>query len=68
MKATKLLDNLGPAIWLDNIARDLLASRMVQRYIDEFSVTGLTTNPFVKSWNELMAVIDSKSAVLGKAS
>src|SRR4051812_21239984 len=47
MKATQLLHNLGQSIWLDNITRDLLQTGMLQRYIDEFSVTGLTSNPTI---------------------
>src|SRR5689334_20784430 len=47
MKATQLLYNLGQSIWLDNITRDLLETGMLQRYIDEFSITGLTSNPTI---------------------
>jgi transaldolase len=47
MKATKLLHELGQSLWLDNITRDLLDSGTLQRYIDDFSVTGLTSNPTI---------------------
>ena len=47
MKATRALHNLGQSIWLDNITRDLLDSGTLARYIDEFSVTGLTSNPTI---------------------
>jgi transaldolase len=47
MKATQLLHNLGQSIWLDNITRDLLDTGTLQQYIDEFSVTGLTSNPTI---------------------
>jgi transaldolase len=47
MKATQLLHNLGQSIWLDNITRELLDSGTLQRYIEEFSVTGLTSNPSI---------------------
>ncbi|HJZ95523.1 MAG TPA: transaldolase [Candidatus Solibacter sp.] len=47
MKATKLLHDLGQSIWLDNITRELLDSGTLQRYIDELSVTGLTSNPTI---------------------
>ena len=47
MKATQLLHDLGQSLWLDNITRDLLDSGTLQRYIDEFSVTGLTSNPTI---------------------
>jgi len=47
MKATQLLHNLGQNLWLDNITRDLLNSGTLRRYIDELSVTGLTSNPTI---------------------
>ena len=47
MKATQLLHNLGQSIWLDNITRDLVTSGTLKRYIDELSVTGLTSNPTI---------------------
>ncbi|HXB73804.1 MAG TPA: transaldolase [Candidatus Acidoferrales bacterium] len=47
MKATQLLHNLGQSIWLDNITRDLLDSGTLKRYIDDLSVTGLTSNPTI---------------------
>ncbi len=47
MKATQLLHNLGQSIWLDNITRDLLDSGTLKRYIDELSLTGLTSNPTI---------------------
>src|SRR6266436_8524272 len=47
MKATTLLHNEGQSIWLDNITRDLLESGTLKRYIEELSVTGLTSNPTI---------------------
>ncbi len=47
MKATQLLHNLGQSLWLDNITRDLINSGTPKRYIDELSVTGLTSNPTI---------------------
>jgi transaldolase len=47
MKATQLLHDLGQSIWLDNITRDLLKSGALQHYIDDFSVSGLTSNPTI---------------------
>jgi transaldolase len=47
VKATKLLHDLGQSIWLDNITRELLESGTLRRYIDELSVTGLTSNPTI---------------------
>jgi transaldolase len=47
MKATQLLHNLGQSLWLDNITRDLLDSNTLNAYINELSVTGLTSNPTI---------------------
>ncbi len=47
MNATGKLHDLGQSIWLDNITRDLLGSGTLKRYIDELSVTGLTSNPTI---------------------
>jgi len=47
MKATQKLHELGQSLWLDNITRDLLERGTLQRYIDELSVTGLTSNPTI---------------------
>jgi transaldolase len=47
MKATQKLHALGQSLWLDNITRDLLNSGTLRRYIDELSVTGLTSNPTI---------------------
>src|SRR5207245_9105130 len=47
MKATETLHDRGQSLWLDNITRDLLQSGTLKRYIDELSVTGLTSNPTI---------------------
>lgn len=47
MNPTQALHNLGQSIWLDNISRQLLDSGTLKRYIDEWSVTGLTSNPTI---------------------
>ena len=47
MKATKKLYDLGQSLWLDNITRKLLNSGLLQNYINELSVTGLTSNPTI---------------------
>jgi transaldolase len=47
MKTTRKLHELGQSIWLDNITRDLLNDGTLRRYIDELSVTGLTSNPTI---------------------
>ena len=47
MKATRDLHDLGQSLWLDNITRNLLKTGVLRRYIDELSVTGLTSNPTI---------------------
>lgn len=47
MKATQRLHELGQSLWLDNITRHLLSSGTLKRYIDELSITGLTSNPTI---------------------
>ena len=47
MKATEALHDQGQSLWLDNITRDLLETGALKRYIDELSVTGLTSNPTI---------------------
>ncbi len=47
MKPTKIIHDLGQSLWLDNITRDLLDSGTLLRYIDDLSVTGLTSNPTI---------------------
>lgn len=47
MNATQQLHDLGQSLWLDNITRGLLTSGTLKRYIDELSVTGLTSNPTI---------------------
>jgi len=47
MKPTQALHDLGQSLWLDNITRDILDNGTLKRYIDELSVTGLTSNPTI---------------------
>lgn len=47
MTNTKTLHALGQSIWLDNITREILDNGTLRRYIDELSVTGLTSNPTI---------------------
>ncbi len=47
MNATRKLHDIGQSLWLDNITRELLNSGTLKRYIDELSVTGLTSNPTI---------------------
>jgi transaldolase len=47
MKPTQQLHDLGQSLWLDNITRGLLTSGTLRRYINDFSITGLTSNPSI---------------------
>src|SRR3954454_13457379 len=47
MKPTQRLRDLGQSLWLDSITRPLLSSGSLKRYIEELSVTGLTSNPTI---------------------
>ncbi len=47
MNPTSQLHALGQSLWLDNITRDLLNSGTLQRYCNELSVSGLTSNPTI---------------------
>jgi len=47
MKVTEQLHQLGQSLWLDNITRGLLTSGTLERYISDFSITGLTSNPSI---------------------
>ena len=47
MTITKALHDLGQSLWLDNITREILDNGTLRRYIDELSVTGLTSNPTI---------------------
>ncbi len=47
MTPTQQLHELGQSLWLDNITRTMLRDGTLARYIDELSVTGLTSNPTI---------------------
>jgi transaldolase len=47
LKPTQALHDLGQSLWLDNITRDLLDSGTLRHYVDDLSVTGLTSNPTI---------------------
>src|SRR3974390_346311 len=47
MKPTQQLHDLGQSLWLDNITRDILDNGTLKSYIDDLSVTGLTSNPTI---------------------
>jgi transaldolase len=67
IKPTQALHDLGQSLWLDNITRNLLKTGVLRRYIDEMSVTGLTSNPTIfdhaiKNSNDYDDAIKSKLA------
>jgi len=67
MKATQKLHEAGQSLWLDNITRALLTGGGLKRYIDELSITGLTSNPSIfdqaiKNSNDYDAAIREKTA------
>ena len=67
MRPTQALHDLGQSLWLDNITRSLLKTGALRRYIDEMSVTGLTSNPTIfdhaiKNSNDYDDAIKSKLA------
>src|SRR6202789_2147731 len=47
MNVTKRLHDSGQSLWLDNITREILDNGTLRRYIDDLSVTGLTSNPTI---------------------
>jgi transaldolase len=47
MSNTQNLHDLGQSLWLDNITREILDNGTLRRYIEEFSITGLTSNPTI---------------------
>ena len=47
MNPTRQLHDIGQSLWLDNITRELLDSGTLRRYVEEFSITGLTSNPTI---------------------
>ncbi len=47
MSSTRALHALGQSLWLDNITREILDDGTLQRYIEQLSVTGLTSNPTI---------------------
>lgn len=47
MNRTAQLQKLGQSLWLDNITREILDDGTLRRYVDEYSITGLTSNPTI---------------------
>jgi len=46
-RPTAWLHRLGQSLWLDNITRDLIDTGALERDIEDFSLTGLTSNPTI---------------------
>ena len=44
---TQALHRAGVSLWLDNITREMLDDGTLQKYIDRYAVTGLTSNPTI---------------------
>ncbi len=57
MNRTAQLRKLGQSLWLDNITRAMLDDGSLRRYVDQFSITGLTSNPTI-----FMKAIESTGA------
>jgi transaldolase len=47
MRATERLHDRGQSLWIDNITRKMLDSGQLARYVADYSVTGLTSNPTI---------------------
>jgi transaldolase len=47
MKPTQKLHDLGQSLWVDNITREMLRKDVLKGYIEDLSVTGLTSNPSI---------------------
>jgi transaldolase len=65
VRATTQLHELGQSIWLDNITRGMLDSGQLQTYVNDFSVTGLTSNPSI--FDKAIASGDYDDAIREKA-
>jgi transaldolase len=65
MKATETLHQQGQSLWLDNITRSMLDTGQIQRFIDQYSVTGLTSNPSI--FDKAIASGDYDDAIREKA-
>jgi transaldolase len=65
VKATETLHERGQSLWLDNITRSLLDDGTIKRYIDSYSVTGLTSNPSI--FDKAIGSGDYNDAIRAKA-
>ncbi len=66
MSSTQKLHDLGQSLWLDNITRAMLDDGQLQRYIDTYSVTGLTSNPSIFDAAIASGLYDGEIASLAK--
>jgi transaldolase len=66
MKPTEALHEAGQSLWLDNITRGMLTSGELGRYIDEYTITGLTSNPSIFD-NAFTNTTDYDEAIREKA-
>lgn len=64
MKPTQKLHDIGQSLWIDDITRDMLDSGTLKKYIEEFSVTGLTSNPTI--FDKAVSKSSSYDATIGK--
>lgn len=70
MKPTQQLHDLGQSLWVDNITRAMLVEGTLAGYVDEYSVTGLTSNPTIfekavthgHDYDEQIAELDARGA------
>jgi transaldolase len=65
MNRTKQLREIGQSLWLDNITRAILDDGTLRRYIDAFSITGLTSNPTI--FDQAIAGTDVYDAAIQEA-
>ena len=65
MNPTRALHALGQSLWLDNITREMLDNGTLERYIAEYAVTGLTSNPTI--FNEAIGSGAYDTAIREKA-
>jgi transaldolase len=70
MNPTERLHELGQSLWLDNITRTMLREGVLEGYIRDLSVTGLTSNPSIfdkaisggDAYNEQIAEVAPRAA------
>jgi transaldolase len=65
VKPTETLHEQGQSLWLDNITRSMLDDGTIQKYIDTYSVTGLTSNPSI--FDKAIGSGDYDDAIRSKA-